>query len=53
MYTGPFDDEPCTVELMDRFLEEQGYINNLNKERMHHEIYLPDVKKQIQRNGGL
>lgn len=27
------------------FLEEQGYINNINKERLHHEIYLSDTRK--------
>jgi len=26
-------------------LEEQGYINNINKERLHHEIYLSDTRK--------
>ena len=45
MHTGPFDDEPGTVALMDIFLEEQGYINNINKERLHHEIYLSDTRK--------
>ncbi len=45
MHTGPFDDEPETVVLMDIFLEEQGYINNINKERLHHEIYLSDTRK--------
>ena len=40
MHIGPFDDEPVSVALMDEYLEENGYINDLSKERLHHEIYL-------------
>ena len=45
MHLGPFDDEPATVALMDVFLEENGYINDFNESRMHHEIYMSDVRK--------
>ena len=45
MHLGPFDDEPATVALMDAFLEENGYINDFNESRMHHEIYMSDVRK--------
>lgn len=45
MHIGPFDDEPRTVALMDKYLEENGYENNINSERFHHEIYLSDVRK--------
>lgn len=45
MHTGPFDDEPKTVALMDAFIEEQGYVNDRNQNRLHHEIYLSDARK--------
>ena len=45
MHLGPFDEEPATVALMDAYLEQNGYINDLNKERLHHEIYLSDARK--------
>lgn len=45
MHLGPFDDEPETVALMDAYLEENGYVNDLNKNRLHHEIYLSDARK--------
>ena len=45
LHLGPYDDEPASVALMDRFLEEQGYVNDLNEQRLHHEIYLSDPRK--------
>ena len=45
MHTGPYDDEPATVEAMDRFLAENGYENDLSDERRHHEIYLTDARR--------
>ena len=45
MHLGSYDDEPATVELMHRFMEEQGYILDINDERLHHEIYLNDACK--------
>ena len=45
MHLGPFDDEPATVALMDRFLAETGYENDLSDTRLHHEIYLSDARK--------
>ncbi len=45
MHIGPFDDEPETVALMDRFLEENGYENDFSDMRLHHEIYLSDARK--------
>ena len=42
---GPYDDEPSTVELMHKFMEEQGYELDITDERMHHEIYLSDARK--------
>lgn len=45
MHIGPFDNEPETVAIMDKFLEENGYVNDFSKSRLHHEIYLSDARK--------
>ena len=45
MHLGAFDDEPATVALMDAYLERNGYVNDMNMERLHHEIYLSDARK--------
>ena len=45
MHIGPYDNEPVTVKLMDDYLAQNGYENNLNSERMHHELYLSDLLK--------
>ncbi len=45
LHLGPYDDEPASVALMDRFLQEQGYENDLSDTRLHHEIYLSDPRK--------
>ena len=45
MHLGPFDDEPATVALMDAYLEQNGYVNDLSEHRLHHEIYLSDARK--------
>lgn len=41
----PYDDEPATVALMDEFLAENGYVNDFNETRLHHEIYMSDARK--------
>ena len=45
MHIGPFDEEPASVALMDRFLAENGYENDMSTTRLHHEIYLSDPRK--------
>ena len=45
MHMGAFDDEPETVKKMDEFIEEQGYENDFTDTRLHHEIYLSDVRR--------
>ena len=45
MHVGPFDDEPRSVALMDEFIRQNGYENDLSAERLHHEIYLSDARK--------
>ncbi|MGM9942069.1 MAG: GyrI-like domain-containing protein [Bulleidia sp.] len=45
MHIGPFDDEPETVKRMDDFIAENGYVNDMENGRLHHEIYLSDFRK--------
>ena len=45
MHVGSYDDEPKTVEIMNGFLEENGYKTDFSENRRHHEIYLSDVRK--------
>ena len=45
MHIGPFDNEPSTVALMDQYIAENGYANDMNETRRHHEIYLSDARK--------
>jgi hypothetical protein len=45
MHNGAYDDEPATVAMMDRYLDENGYENDFSDSRMHHEIYLSDPRK--------
>jgi hypothetical protein len=48
MHTGPYDDEPKTLELMEDFIEKNGLLNDINETRRHHEIYLSDPRKTDQ-----
>ena len=50
MHIGPYDDEPASVALMDKFLAENGYENDLSSTRLHHEIYLSDARKVAPEN---
>ena len=45
MHVGSFDDEPESAAKMDAFLRENGYENDLNDVRLHHEIYLSDPRR--------
>ena len=45
MHIGSYDDEPTSVKLMDDYLKENGYSNDMNQSRLHHEIYLSDPRK--------
>ena len=45
MHIGSYDDEPDTITLMDKFINENGYINDFSNTRMHHEIYLSDARR--------
>ena len=45
LHRGPFDDEPASVARMDAYLAEQGYANDWESGRLHHEIYLSDARR--------
>ena len=45
MHFGSFDDEPASLEKMDKYLAENGYEKDFSDTRLHHEIYLSDSKK--------
>jgi len=41
MHTGPYSEEPATLELMENFIRKEGLIRN----GRHHEIYLSDPRR--------
>ena len=45
MHYGSYDEEPATVAVMDEYVCADGYVNDLNDMRLHHEIYLSDPRK--------
>lgn len=45
MHIGSYDEEPKTVEMMHRYMEEQGYELDITDARFHHEIYLSDARR--------
>ncbi len=45
MHIGSYDSEPESIALMDAFLAENGYQNDMSDIRLHHEIYLSDPRK--------
>ena len=44
MHIGSYDKEPETIQLMQKYLLENGYEEDFN-DRFHHEIYLSDPRK--------
>lgn len=45
MHIGSYDNEPQTIELMDKFAKENGYELDITDSRFHHEIYLSDPRR--------
>ena len=45
MHLGSFDDEPQSVSIMNEYIENNSYENDINEKRLHHEIYLSDARK--------
>ena len=52
LHVGPYDDEPASIEVLERFIEAQGFEGDFRMEegdvqkgRYHHEIYLGDPRR--------
>jgi len=45
MHIGPYDNEPATVTMMHKFMEQHDYELDITDKRLHHEIYLSDARK--------
>lgn len=45
MHIGSYDEESALIVIMDDYIEEQGYVNDLTGKRLHHEIYLSDARR--------
>lgn len=45
MHIGSYDNEPATVDLMHRYMTENGYELDITDTRLHHEIYLSDPRR--------
>ncbi len=45
MHIGPYDNEPETVDIMHKYMVEQGYELDITDNRFHHEIYLSDPRR--------
>lgn len=45
MHIGSYDDEPATIGLMHKFIEQEGYTLDITDQRFHHEIYLSDARR--------
>lgn len=45
MHTGPYDDEPATIALLEEFIHHEGYQTDIDGVRLHHEIYLGDPRR--------
>jgi len=45
MHIGSYDNEPKTINLMDKFAKENGYELDITDSRFHHEIYLSDPRR--------
>ena len=45
MHIGAYDDEPTTINLMHKYMLENGYELDIEENRLHHEIYLSDPRR--------
>ena len=45
MHSGPYDDEPATIAVMNEYAAAQGYREDFCAGRYHHEIYLSDARR--------
>lgn len=45
MHIGSYDNEPETVQMMEKYAAENGYRIDITENRFHHEIYLSDPRR--------
>ena len=45
MHSGAYDDVPATIARMHEYMESQGCVLDITRQRMNHEIYLSDARK--------
>jgi hypothetical protein len=45
MHIGSYDEEPATIRVLDQFIAESEYKDDISENRRHHEIYLGDPRK--------
>lgn len=45
LHLGPYDEEPASIEKLERFCQEAGYRQDFDSGRRHHEIYLGDPRR--------
>ena len=45
MHIGSYDNEPATIEMMHKYIKEEGYKLDIENPRYHHEIYLSDPRR--------
>lgn len=45
MHLGSFDEEITTINKMNDYMKEKGYMLDMNHQRYHHEIYLSDPRR--------
>lgn len=45
MHKGSYDEESSNIIKMNQFIEDNGYSNDINELRLHHEIYLGDPRR--------
>ncbi|MCL2140795.1 MAG: GyrI-like domain-containing protein [Dehalococcoidia bacterium] len=45
MHLGSYDDEPKTIDAIEQFITDNGYVSDISSTRRHHEIYLNDPRK--------
>ena len=45
MHIGSYDSEVSTVKRMNDFIALNGFVSDINENRLHHEIYLSDPRR--------
>ena len=47
LHIGPYDSEPTTIAVLEKFIEKSGYTSDFDSGRRHHEIYFSDPRKTV------